>query len=125
MIKVQLIDDAHKAFGYISTLCMSASAAIIASLLLVPKDYVTLIPKEWILALVFATLILGIIGRFFKAISVTAPQEDLVPSMPVQAQAAPPVVTPPVEVPVAVVTKTVPAPVATAPADPASSFKEL
>lgn len=121
MLKIQLIPDAKRVITATSTLCMSAVVAILGTWFVLPDTLKATITPGELHAGVMCILGLGIVGRFLKAIETNAPQEDLVPSLPVQGIAAiPSVMTEMIEKPVAVVTQSVPVDSTTAPADPAT-----
>ena len=107
MLKITLIPDAKKAITYVSTLCMSAAAAITAAWTLLPDDWHAALGPNGLRYTVVSVLVLGIVGRFLQKIEPAAPQEDLVPGQPT-AHAAAPEAAAPVEQPVAVVVKEVP-----------------
>lgn len=111
MIKIQLIPDAKRILTATSSICLAAASALVATWLLMSAEDKAAIGTNAAHAVLLAILILGFVGRFLQKIEANAPQEDLVPSLPVQAQAEP-VVMPLVEKPVVVVTTS-------APADPA------
>lgn len=111
MFKVTLIPDAKRILTATSSMCLAASAALVTTWMLLGDDEKKAIGTTEFHAGVLAVLVLGFVGRFLKSVESNAPQEDLVPSLPVQAQADP-VVTPSSEKPVVVVTQA-------APADPA------
>lgn len=111
MIKIQLIPDAKRILTATSSICLAASATLVTTWLLMSPEDKAAIGTNIAHEVLLGILVLGFIGRFLKSVVPNAPQEDLVPSLPVQA-VADPVVTPPVEKPVVVVTTS-------APADPA------
>lgn len=110
MLKITVIPDAKKAMTYVSTLCMSAAAALVATWAFLDSDEKAALGPNVFHGVVVAILAFGIVGRFFKKIDPDAPQQDLVPQT----------MTPLEEKPIAVVTQSVPATPATAPADPAT-----
>lgn len=80
MLKVTIIPNAKATLTAVSTMCMSASAAIVATLAITPKDWIdAYIPKQYMLWVVLAVLLLGIVGRFLQKIEANAPQEVLSP----------------------------------------------
>lgn len=111
MVKIQLIPDAKRILTATSSICLAASAALVTTWLLLSPEDKTAIGTNVAHGILLAIIVLGFVGRFLKSVEPNAPQEALVPSLPVQASADP-VVMPLVEKPVVVVTTS-------APADPA------
>ena len=65
-MRIKLVDDARKAWKWISVQAMAAALAIQGAWSMVPEDMKANLPKHLIEGATVALLVLGIVGRLVK-----------------------------------------------------------